>query len=280
MTCLEFRKWMRAFADGELDTEHNLDALEHLRMCPPCAARVDNARAVRRALFRQGRTIVAPPDLGDAILARLDESNSGSAHAASSRWVPLPWRPWTLVAVAAVLALAALGSKQSWWPGGLVEADATLLPSQQVADIRNLHQRCCLQPETHHNPGLPLHPTQAALELARDLRLDVIMPDLSLFGFDFVGANRCELRGHGAAHALYRSKVTGDYLSVFTVDREADCRPAEHYQVQGRTYYVCDLNSAGRECVVAWCGGDQTYIWCGQRCAKSLIQLACSTSNR
>ena len=47
MTCKTFRKYLYAFADGELETRENLEALEHLNMCPSCCRKVAVQQALR-----------------------------------------------------------------------------------------------------------------------------------------------------------------------------------------------------------------------------------------
>lgn len=277
MNCVEFRKWMGAFVDGELDTERNLDALEHLRMCPPCAMRVDVAHALRRAIARQEREPSVPPALFDRIVDDLNQQDTEAVTDLSVQPRALRFlrrRPWNYVALAAVLAMLSLASREVWWPWVFQASNRTKAMAEQVTDIRDAHQRCCSLLDAHRGSGLPSSPAAAATELARELRIEVLMPDLSSYGYDFVGACSCRLRGHNAAHGLYRARITGDYLSIFTVHREAGCRPSERLQIQGQTYYVYEHNGCERSTVVAWCRGDQTYIWCGERCATSLIQIA------
>ena len=63
MNCTSFRKYVGAFADGELDTKLNLDALEHLNMCPDCARRVSHVQELKAALKRVLPVEGAPADL-------------------------------------------------------------------------------------------------------------------------------------------------------------------------------------------------------------------------
>ena len=71
MNCQSFRKYIGAFADGELEVSQNLEALEHLNMCPSCAARVTNINELKEAINRAYQTErrrnrpgpVGPPDI-------------------------------------------------------------------------------------------------------------------------------------------------------------------------------------------------------------------------
>ena len=60
MDCLGFRKYVGAFADGELDVDRNLDVLEHLNMCPKCAAQVQEIHNLKSVLCRQHESVSAP----------------------------------------------------------------------------------------------------------------------------------------------------------------------------------------------------------------------------
>ena len=72
MNCTQFRKYAGAFADGELDIQINLEALEHLNMCPACTQRVDEIASLRPALERPHSNPRAPRELRDRIRHALD----------------------------------------------------------------------------------------------------------------------------------------------------------------------------------------------------------------
>ena len=72
MNCTQFRKYAGAFADGELDIPLNLEALEHLNMCPACTQRVDEITALRSALERTHSNHLVPKEARDRIRNALD----------------------------------------------------------------------------------------------------------------------------------------------------------------------------------------------------------------
>ena len=49
MNCRKIRKYLFAFADGQLGVKANCEMLDHLKMCRKCSAIVDEHQAVRRA---------------------------------------------------------------------------------------------------------------------------------------------------------------------------------------------------------------------------------------
>ena len=63
MNCNQSRKYLFAFADGQLSVQANCEVLDHLKMCTACSRIVDEHQAVREALRRSGERIVTPSGL-------------------------------------------------------------------------------------------------------------------------------------------------------------------------------------------------------------------------
>ncbi|GIK16667.1 MAG: hypothetical protein BroJett003_16310 [Planctomycetota bacterium] len=269
MTCREFNKFIGAFADGELDTVRNLEALDHLKMCEGCTRRVDQMQALRGALGRQGRAVTAPEALTARVTTLIREPAAN----------PRPVRLRTLlsarpVGIAAGMLLAVLA--WTWWTasGDDDTTEATILPGRQVAAVRTVHESCVAGGRIHHDPTLPTDAAGAGHVLGERLNMRVLAPDLTRYGFQFVGAGACDLRGRTAAHLVYQAQATGDYLSIFTVDRSVELSPRDSFVVGGRTYHVEPRDPQLRLCVVSWDRDGQTYVWCAKWCPNSLIQVA------
>lgn len=306
MTCMQFRKFAGAFADGELDTVRNLDALEHLKMCPQCTRGVDGLHALKRALASTFRHEEAPPAVRLRILRTLGLSDVTSNEAtASSAATALPggksaaWQggpsaalpggkstaPSVRQPASPARRLPALGFAAAillavavwrYWPQRPLPMQnaGSFVAGRQVADLRVLHLAGATEPAKHVDLALPRSPVEAGRMLGGKLGLAVLAPNLTTHGFEFVGAEQCEVRGTPAAHALYRASATGDVLSIFTLQRGCDLRPTDFVRVGNRTYYVCNSDPENRLSVVAWSQGEQTYLWCARWCINSMIQMA------
>ncbi|MCC7294017.1 MAG: hypothetical protein IT449_18300 [Phycisphaerales bacterium] len=295
---MEFRKFAGAFADGELDTVRNLDALDHLKMCAQCTRGVDGIHALKRALASTSRHEEAPPAVRQRVLRTLGLSDVpaeatpaesdptappgrriAAAQGAKSAAPPVrqpasPARRLRALGIAAALLLAVAAWR--YWPlrPSPMPGAGSFVAGRQVADLRALHLAGAAEPSKHVDLALPRSPVEAGRALGDKLGLAVLVPNLATHGFEFVGAETCEVRGTPAAHALYRASATGDVLSIFTLQRGCDLRPSDFVRVGNRTYYVCNSDAENRLSVVAWSQGEQTYLWCARWCINSMIQMA------
>ena len=273
MDCKRFRKYVGAFADGELDIQHNLDVLDHLKMCPSCASRVDEIGLLKQSVKRAFGAARAPqpllqqiPDSHDAEAdARLARSGAGST--ARSRRLP---RLGIALGMAAAFLLAValwqFGSPSQIRPGTI-----TVVTGRAVADVREQHRACVLRRGLrHHDPSMPRDLTRLAQHLQRELKLDVLVPDLSPHGFELVGADRCGIRGRPGAHVLYHSATTGGALSVFTVRYLPEISAGAIGNPEASRFFVSDASIP----VVAWHQGPQTYVLCGDLPSETLLEVA------
>ncbi len=275
MNCQQFQKFVSAFADGELDVEHNLEALEHLNMCQTCAGRVADIQQLKAALKRITPEEPAPARLRDRILAAL------SAEAASPRneadveiYVDddeaedaIVLRPTArrraghLVPLA--MAAAVLFSVTVWQLVPLMSAHEgrITLRAETVRDVREQHMRCTAHTDRpHHDPTLGTSLQEVASRLSRRLGMRVLAPDLTEFGFTFVGADQCGIRNRTGAHILYECADFDTMFSLFTVAPIPDEDAARRRRVGDRSYFqACKEGTR----VVAWRDGDATYVGCG-----------------
>ena len=275
MDCEEFCTYVGAFVDGELETERNLEALQHVNSCPGCASRAEEIPVLKEAVARVFSEARAPQYLHDQLSLSLE----------ACVVTPRSGEPWSSYGGAARPRLrflvplgmaAAIGSALllwHYWPGtGSQPAKITVVTGKLVADVRGQHRLCVEQRGLgHHDASLPRDLPGMARSLSNELQLAVIVPDLSPRGFDLVGADRCGIMGRRGAHVLYQYSSTGVPLSVFTVGRVSELGSEARGSRAQREYFV---SSSEPLCVVAWHGGPQTYAICGEFSEPTLLDLA------
>lgn len=148
MDCNETRRLLDADLDGELDLVRHLELDAHLRACPDCTHRAENAQARRTALRESLPRFTAPPQLAEKIRAALPAAQSGDrsrgpSDAAPARIHPAVESPpakivfptWQICGMAASLAFAVFAGF-AW---GNAHAHGNLLIDEAVADhVRSL----------------------------------------------------------------------------------------------------------------------------------------------
>ena len=267
MNCTAFRKYVGAFADGELDTDLNLRALEHLNMCPSCARRVAEVELIKASLQRICGDQQAPHALRERIRLALDDSSVASVGQAP---VVRPFRLTVPLAVAAALVMSV--TVWQFQPAKTSTAPSPFVAAAPIAaDVRAQHRECSAHGFEHHDPTLARNCKAIREVLGERLGLDVIAPDLAAKGCELVGADQCGVRGRKGAHVLYRCKDTGAYVSIFTLDRLSEL-PALKVDPSGpREYFIDTVDGMT---VVAWQGRTAAYILCGELPSARLIEIA------
>lgn len=275
MNCMDFRKYAGAFADGELEVAQNLEALEHLNMCPRCAERVTEITNLKTALKRTCDVGPAPRRLRDRVLAALDSPVESTAQPASNtarRWATF-FRWGTSLGLAAAITLAVY---MAWFPQAaeLPIGILTVMANQPILDVGAQHQACALLGPKHHDASLPRDLSDISRRLGEELNLTVLAPNLEAQGFDLLGADKCGIRGRPGAHLLYHSATTGELLSIFTVGRWAQLDAGLSIDESVRLSEGEVLASAGDEIqVVAWHEGSCTHALCGPFSGERLVGL-------
>lgn len=87
MNCTEVRKYLYAFADGELDTQTNLDVLEHLNMCSSCTQKVNAQQKLKERVGVVMGDEKSPEALRSslgAMIAREANESAGPLQASAS----------------------------------------------------------------------------------------------------------------------------------------------------------------------------------------------------
>lgn len=81
MNCVESKRYLDLFLDGELDVETNLKVLEHLNLCPPCSKVFEGERWLGGEIRSRLSEEKAPAEL----VGRLQQAIAREGIAASSR---------------------------------------------------------------------------------------------------------------------------------------------------------------------------------------------------
>ncbi len=285
MNCKSVRKFLVAFADGQLGVHTNCEVLDHLKMCPSCSRIVDEQQFLRRALARSAERIGVPPHL---------ESNIRRAILADGAPVERPSEASTRgLRIGRALALAAclvLGITIVWnalphlilrggdglsgtRAFGLSRADA--LTQQVVIQHNKCGVKCDMQ--THHHDDLPLDRGALAAAYQRRFRgaLTAAAPDFSGYGYDLDSAGFCNpFSSDGiAAHVMYVNLSFGTRLSLFAVpywseiDAEANARPDRNQP------YVHALRDCEDNAMIAWHEDQTTIILCGRMDAEAMVEV-------
>ena len=277
MNCTQFRKYAGAFADGELDTQTNLDALEHLNMCPACTQRVDEITSLRSALERTHSEHRAPSDLRDRIRqapeTQIQEADPAEldANMAASGQVGWPRRTsrWPLPLSMAAVLVAAVSAWQYMPNADVSSGTMTTLAVGTVADAAKIHRHCSSNRRSnHHNSTLPEKAVQLASQMSSQLGFQVIVPDFTISGFALVGADFCALGGRDTAHVLYTQQgEEGAALSVFSTKHIPELRPSGNTALGDIDIFV---RAVGELTVAAWHDNGQTYTFCSELAERPL----------
>lgn len=253
MNCREFQKYVGAFADGELDTQASLTALDHLKMCPDCTQRVTQVHELKKSLQRVYGGQSAPADAADRIRAAIG--------AGRNRWIRL------MVPMSMAAAILLTTSFWYFWPR---RADLRPVQGRWAADVRQVHRACAAYGLKHHDPSLPRELGAISEKLTMRLGFQVIAPDFISGGFELVGAEQCGLPGHQGGHVLYRNKNTSEWLSVFSVQPIEELRHA--VQRHRKPQAVCFAGPDGNS-LYAWTSPQASYVICARLSEADMWQL-------
>lgn len=234
MTSQEARKFLPAFADGELDVEQNLRVLEQMAMDPTNTKRVMHQQQLRRACARvMCRPETCCPDALRATLAALAEDAAGNesppaARAAGGaddeagggfsgdepgpvvgvigRWVA-PLAVAAALFIAALVALNIYNQNQNATAADRYTADG-LITANLASSFAKRHDQCALDPGAiMHAELFPADVDQ--LDDALVEHVDVAMRDaaldLSSLGYDYRIAGLCPVPGNEAVHVVYQN---------------------------------------------------------------------------
>lgn len=287
MNQTEVRKYLPAFADGELDVEQNLRVLEAMAMDAKHTRRVLHQQQLRRACAR----VMDRPDCRcpDELREKLQSLASSENDAPASPNLTLTGgeaktddrrpraaadaRPdvigrigrWLPAAVAAVLLIGALAVFFSPRPGG---GPAFGLDETRLAAFAGRHTSCSSDLsklyagiESPDNvtalPGTIDDYFVSELGAQQSGRIDTTL-DLSVLGYEFQRVGRCNLPGRNAVHIVYRAADDAEHdksLSLWI-------KPATgELNLVPRTLYTAEASDG--QPLLIWQRNGRTYYLLG-----------------
>ncbi|MEM9883669.1 MAG: hypothetical protein AAF800_12215 [Planctomycetota bacterium] len=229
----ESRELMPAFADGELDREQNLRALEQMAADPTQTRRVMHQQQLRHACGRVmdgGENHRCPDALRRQLetMTPADEASETSAAAPSRPDVLATIGRWaTPLAVAAsllIVGFVGLNAFRNDASGGGYTADG-LITASLASNFGRRHNQCALGEATPYGTDLfPAEITQLDDALVQHVGQEIngAALDLSILGYDYDVAGVCPLPGGDSVHVLYENP-DGRTLSLWI--KRYDGRP-------------------------------------------------------
>jgi len=291
MNCRELRKFLYAFADGQLGVKDNCEVLDHLKMCVRCSAIVEEHQSVRRALKKQLDDAPIPVGLEPRVRKALATGRP------VRRWQPVRLAlSGKSLAMAAVVALAVLvgyglAPKRSVAPIELAAADeptdvVEVKLGEMTASMAVFkHHACCMLGGKHHHDELPRELGAVAPAIGKHFSnvISVLAPDLTSRGYTFESANFCGvLPDYHGAHLIYAGAGEADVnprLSVFSVPRLDcldKCAGAPWGEGAFRTYRVPSASGGAAHNLIAWHEDATSYVLVcsGDLCQRRLRSIA------
>lgn len=261
MNCMSVRKFLYAFADGQLGVQANCEVLDHLKMCPACSRLVDEHQTLRAAVGRSVAAEKTPEGLHQRVVQRVE-----GASATPGRWL----RP---LAAAACVALAATGA---WWAFSNQSADPNQTANAPVrveggptaaTMIAEVHRMCLAEPAKHQYPSLPRDRSQVASAINQHFggRIAAVAPNLSRFGYEFESVNLCGIDAslsREGGHLIYASADRQSRVSLFCVprlDRLDQCSEVSGPSPDGYLQYEVDQEGGKKLAILAWHRNSTSY---------------------
>ncbi len=277
LNCTMARRYLYAFADGELPVKENCEVLDHLKMCPDCSRIASEQHELRIALRRSLNRVPVPEGLAERIRSSLESPAETQAPLARGRM----WRFIVPTAAAASLALAAT----TYWMIPRGEESAPVVPVKlpergdvAIQQVVKTHDACSEKHAAHQGGDLPTQPTELAAAFEKHFNglLDIVVPDFSSFGYTLASANFCGFTKNGGAHMVFTSKTPGARpISFFVVPRWSSIDDCGYYKGVGddfmRKFAFPHMKST--HSVVAWHDNQTTYIAVGRIDMQKLIKM-------
>jgi len=263
----EARKYLTAFADGELDVDTNLRVLEYMKMHRDAADRVMHQQQLRDATARvmRAQSPAPPVELQEQVeamvnraattpasLGRVDRSVGRSGR----RWLP------ALAAAAALMLVTTLVAL--YLPGGSGNTGEVVLNARAGMIAR--HEQCARNLDMLQREGLEQSLEAVPTSVYNTFNQQAAPGlDLSSLGYVFEGIGHCTAPGGKALHLMY---VPSDdaapqktiSLWVRPDDGKVDIQPGRLYRVTGDQ---ADMR------VLVWKGGNMMYYLVGAQTSKA-----------
>ncbi len=277
MNCTMARRYLYAFADGELPVKENCEVLDHLKMCPECSRIASEQHELRIALRRSLNRVPVPEGLAERIRLSLESPAETPAPVGRGR----VWRFIVPTAAAASLALAAT----TYWmiPRGDESAPVAPIKLPERGDVAiqqivKTHDACSEKHAAHQGGDLPTSPDALATALEKHFNglLDITVPDFAADGYTLESANYCGFTKNSGAHMVYVSKGKNPRrISFFVVPRWSSVDDCGYYKGVGdeflRKFAFPHMKST--HSVVAWHDNQTTYVCVGRIDMQKLIKM-------
>ena len=255
MNCQEFRAYLDAYLDGELEAPRTLDADAHLAFCMPCQWALAKARKFRQALRSRIKRDIAPPALQARVHAALSRVDRAERRQRLVRWLPLP------VAAAALVLLAL-------WSGSLTGQRVPVPESSVVRALAGKHLAYA-QMDTPAELATPDRQMVAGWFKER-VRFAVPVPDFTPSGIRLVGGRISEYSGDQVAYLLYEKGRSLVSLFVFP-NRGLDLPESGWERIGQRRYFFAEFK--GQQ-VVVWTQGETAFALVSQLNRDALLECA------
>jgi mycothiol system anti-sigma-R factor len=272
MNCTSVRKFLYAFADGQLGVRANCEVLDHLKMCPECSRLVEEHQSLRAAIGRSVATEKTPEGLRQRVVARLE-----SASVRPCSWL----RP---LAAAACLVFAATAA---WWTlsdriadhnpsaNGPVRVEGGPTSATMIAEV---HRMCLAEPAKHQYPSLPRDRSQVASAINRHFagRVAAVAPNLSRFGYEFESVNLCGIdasMSREGGHLVYASADRQSRVSLFCVPRLDRLDQGGGPSPDGYVQYEVDQEGGKKLSILAWHRNSTSYACCANLTIEQLREM-------
>ena len=286
MNCKTVRKYLFAFADGQIGVQANCEVLDHLKMCPACSKIVNEHQAVRSKLRFSAEQIKVPPLLEGRVRKAIQLGRPIRFDETEHSW-GIRNRVLRVAALAACITLIVTGA---WYigPWGTSTSNPfgnTINSEKQLAqntalNVRKLHFSCTRKCEGpgHHHDNLPNNREKVAGAIRRhyDGQLLAIAPDLSGYGFEFESANFCCPAGckdEVGAHAMYVDYSNGNRLSLFSVLHWDAIDVPDKPTPDRENPFIHSVSQCDDTWILAWHENDMTYICCGLSAPETLLNM-------
>jgi len=275
VNCQEFRKFLYAFGDGELVTNDNLGALEHLNMCPTCCAKVDAQAQLKARLKQHFGADHAPDRLGERILSAIHAEQGATSTG---------WRPRVFARVGAPMALAAsvaLAFVGTWWfnsqgsgpfdPGTTAHVQPAL-GTVTVAQIEGQYTACGMMGDGHHVKALSRKYALMQAEMEQKVGHKVLAPDLTSVGYVLQSGCFCGLPKNPGANVVYRDKAGKHLLVIFSIKRiQRLVGPdVQDHQEDGKD---CRIGEGCTNSIISFDEQGATFILCAPLKKEDLLKL-------
>jgi anti-sigma factor RsiW len=225
VTCDEIRGLLSAYADGELDLVRGVEIERHLEGCAACAAALERARSLSRALGDPALYHPAPSDLYQRVRA--------AVRRAAASGYRFPWRALVAAAAAALVAIALWGVARAWPAPPSDELLAREVVASHVRSLMLERHRVDVESSDQHT----VKPWFIGkVDVAPDVE------NLSAEGFPLVGGRLDYVNGQPAAALVYERRKHAINVFVFRVDGKD--RPPEVLERQG--YHLVRWTDNGR----------------------------------